>query len=245
MAPLCDSCKTSSATLFCKPDSAYLCIPCDGKIHAANKLASRHERVWLCEVCEQAPASVTCKADAAALCVTCDRDIHSANPLARRHERFPVVPFHDPSTAIGKFGSNATDVVNITETEEEEAEADLWLLPNPNVNMNSKCEDEDDLKVKVSESETEYLFTDIDMVNPFVGIDLKTSDRKVHQMMNSQSDGVVPVQNHKYVDSDVVEGLPVYDVDYAGSKPFMYNFTTQSISQSVSLIPILSILRTI
>ncbi|KAE8656646.1 Zinc finger protein CONSTANS-LIKE 4 [Hibiscus syriacus] len=72
-------------------------------IHAANKLASRHARVWVCEVCEQEPAHVTCKADAAALCVTCDRDIHSANPLARRHERVP-----------------------------EEAEAASWLLPNPN-----------------------------------------------------------------------------------------------------------------
>ncbi|KAK1430814.1 hypothetical protein QVD17_13849 [Tagetes erecta] len=251
MAPLCDSCKTASATLFCKPDSAYLCIPCDGKIHAANKLASRHERVWMCDVCEQAPASVTCKADAAALCVTCDHDIHSANPLARRHERFPVVPFHDPSTAVvRKFRSSDTEThycdVNAAETDEEEAEADLWLLPNPNLNINRDGSEDDDLKddmkVKVAESESDFLFTDIDALNPYLGIDLKTPEQKAHQigrLINSQSDGVVPVQNksdhhHHYTGSDVVEGLPVYEVDYAGSKPFMYNFTTQSISQSVS-----------
>ncbi|KAF5771699.1 putative transcription factor interactor and regulator Znf-B family [Helianthus annuus] len=72
-----------------------LCIPRDDKVHAANKLASHHERVWMCEVCAQAPATVTCKADAAALCVTCDRAIHSANPLVRCHERFLVVSFND------------------------------------------------------------------------------------------------------------------------------------------------------
>ncbi|GJV81571.1 zinc finger protein CONSTANS-LIKE 4-like protein [Tanacetum coccineum] len=45
---LCESCKTTSASLYCKADSAYLCIPCDTTIHHANKLASRHARVWLC-----------------------------------------------------------------------------------------------------------------------------------------------------------------------------------------------------
>ncbi|KAI3804624.1 hypothetical protein L1987_26318 [Smallanthus sonchifolius] len=241
---LCDSCKTTTASLFCRADSAYLCIPCDGKVHAANKLASRHERVWMCEVCEQAPASVTCKADAATLCVTCDRDIHSANPLARRHERFPVVPFNDPPAAAAKIGYGGEIIdhhhlldsdVNVAENEAEEAEAALWLLPNP--------------KVTEPEPESEYLFNDID---PYLGIDLKTPDQKPHQIArgyNSQTDGLVPVQNKsnnhhyqipppalasEYASSDVVEGLPAYDIDYTGSKPFMYNFSSQSISQSVS-----------
>ncbi|KAI3831175.1 hypothetical protein MKW92_047313 [Papaver armeniacum] len=96
---LCDSCKSATALLFCRADSAFLCMTCDSNIHSANKLASRHERVWMCEVCESAPASVTCKADAASLCVTCDADIHSANPLARRHERVPVVPFFEPAVS--------------------------------------------------------------------------------------------------------------------------------------------------
>lgn len=112
----CDSCRSTAATLFCRADAAFLCGECDGKIHSANKLASRHERVLLCQVCEQSPAHVTCKADAAALCVTCDRDIHSANPLSRRHERIPVTPFYDaPSNA---------DV---------SMEAASWLLHNPSV----------------------------------------------------------------------------------------------------------------
>ncbi|KAI0504682.1 hypothetical protein KFK09_015634 [Dendrobium nobile] len=101
-ARTCDACKgqtVASAILFCRADAAFLCGTCDARVHSANKLASRHERVWLCEVCEQSPADVTCKADAAALCSSCDADIHSANPLASRHQRIPIVPFFDSPTA--------------------------------------------------------------------------------------------------------------------------------------------------
>ncbi|KAG9148340.1 hypothetical protein Leryth_012286 [Lithospermum erythrorhizon] len=46
----CDYCKISSALLFCRVDSAFLCMGCDAKIHAmmTNKLG--HEKVWICEV---------------------------------------------------------------------------------------------------------------------------------------------------------------------------------------------------
>lgn len=248
---LCDSCKLTSASLFCRADSAFLCVPCDGKVHEANKLACRHARVWLCEVCEQAPASVTCKADAAALCVTCDRDIHSANPLARRHERFPVVPFYDSAAAAAKSGGGGGDEdgdhrylldfdVNVAGTEAEEAEAASWLLPNPNPNLNKIADGSEDDNQKVTESESEYLFNEIDS---YVDLDLKTPEQKpnqIHRRYGSPTDGVVPVQNknnhdhNQYQTPDVVEGLPAYDVNYTGSKPFMYNFTSQSISQSVS-----------
>lgn len=93
----CNSCKRAAAALFCRVDSAFLCLPCDGDVHGANKLASRHERVRMCEVCEQAPAAVTCQADAAALCSACDADIHSVNSLASRHHRLPIEPLHSPS----------------------------------------------------------------------------------------------------------------------------------------------------
>ncbi|MFX6536465.1 B-box zinc finger protein, partial [Acinetobacter baumannii] len=95
----CDYCKSAAALLFCRNDSAFMCIACDAKVHNSNNKLT-HARVWMCEVCEQAPASVTCKADAASLCVACDRDIHSANPLARRHHRIAVVPFYNASESI-------------------------------------------------------------------------------------------------------------------------------------------------
>ncbi|XP_020103525.1 zinc finger protein CONSTANS-LIKE 4-like isoform X2 [Ananas comosus] len=151
----CDGCKGAAAVLYCRADAAYLCGRCDAGVHGANKLASRHERVWVCEVCEQAPASVTCKADAAALCVACDADIHSANPLARRHDRAPVVPLLDPLPPSAYAAAAAAhdillrgaddcddDLADDDADDDEqlgaagedngnEAEAASWLLPNP------------------------------------------------------------------------------------------------------------------
>ncbi|XP_047309109.1 zinc finger protein CONSTANS-LIKE 4-like [Impatiens glandulifera] len=102
-AKSCDSCKSAAAILFCRTDSAFLCVGCDSRHHQISSSAARqvkHERVWMCEVCEQAPASFTCRADAAALCITCDRDIHSANPLASRHERLPVTSFYETAESV-------------------------------------------------------------------------------------------------------------------------------------------------
>ncbi|KAH7331587.1 hypothetical protein KP509_20G041500 [Ceratopteris richardii] len=137
----CDACQSSTALVFCRADAAYLCMACDLKVHGANKLASRHERVWMCEVCEQAPAVVTCKADAASLCYSCDADIHSANPLASRHERFPVLPFYEAPgviklSAVNGRASHPSDVGGCSVTsdgneEEDErsvAEAESWLI---------------------------------------------------------------------------------------------------------------------
>lgn len=222
---LCDSCKSATATLFCRADSAFLCVNCDNKVHAANKLASRHARVWVCEVCEQAPAHVTCKADAAALCVTCDRDIHSANPLARRHERVPVTPFYDSVGSNAKSGAAAnfledryfSDVEGDAEVSTEEAEAASWLLPNP------KAMESPDL------NSGQYVFADMD---PYLdvhyggGVDAKL---EAQEQNSSGTDGVVPVQSKNVQPSD-----HCFDMEFPGSKPFVYGYSTHCLSQSVS-----------
>ncbi|MCD7464974.1 hypothetical protein HAX54_000325 [Datura stramonium] len=224
-AKRCDACKTTPSTVFCKADMAFLCLECDSKIHEANKLASRHARVWICEVCEHAPASVTCKADAAALCITCDQEIHSANPLARRHERLPIVPFYD-SSASASAKSRAADSHPHPEAEtEEEAEAESWLLQAPSNNTQG-----------IEYKSTEYLFSDVD---PFVEMDMitDTTDTQLLHHQEHKEDCVVPhVQNKNEIQlqGPVVDGYPTYEMDFSGSKPFMYNFSSQSISQSVS-----------
>ncbi|KAK8486559.1 hypothetical protein V6N13_025469 [Hibiscus sabdariffa] len=147
-ARVCDACRSAACTVYCRADSAYLCAGCDARVHAANRVASRHERVRVCEACERAPAALLCKADAASLCTACDADIHSANPLARRHQRVPILPI------LGcLYGASATDLggqklVSAAETEngfmateideataeEDEEEAASWLLLNPGKN---------------------------------------------------------------------------------------------------------------
>lgn len=228
----CDSCKTAAATVFCRADSAFLCTTCDGEIHAANKLASRHPRVWMCDVCEQAPAAVTCKADAAALCATCDADIHSANPLAHRHERLPVVPFYDAVSAT----KSSRPTASAEEFSDEEAEAASWLLPDPK----NKADIDSGYK------STEYLFSDMD---PYLDLHLIPGPQKPGQVEQKQasSDGVVPVEDNNDYGSGqypapVVDGLPTYNIDYSGSKPFMYNFTSQSFTQSVCSPSLISLI---
>ncbi|KAF8399248.1 hypothetical protein HHK36_015113 [Tetracentron sinense] len=147
-ARTCDTCRTEASKVYCRADSAYLCAGCDTLIHAANGVASRHERVWVCETCEHAPAAFTCKADAASLCTTCDADIHSANPLARRHHRVPIIPIcgylygplaTHPGGAVGPQ-ANVDDGFMAHKANEEidddEDETASWLLLNPVKNNN-------------------------------------------------------------------------------------------------------------
>ena len=141
-ARVCDTCRAAACTVYCRADSAYLCTTCDARVHAANRVASRHERVWVCEACERAPAAFLCKADAASLCTACDADIHSANPLARRHHRVPILPIsgssHVPPAADPVDGFLGQDDVDETIDEEDEDEAASWLLINPVKNSNNQ-----------------------------------------------------------------------------------------------------------
>ncbi|KAK4755150.1 hypothetical protein SAY87_008907 [Trapa incisa] len=160
---VCDTCRSAACTVYCRADSAYLCASCDAHIHAANRMASRHERVWVCQACERSPAAFLCKADAASLCAACDSDIHSANPLARRHQRVPILPIPHGSAAHyghaspaaaalacgdGHFFLGQGDVETLEEDEgedeEDSDEAASWLLLNPVKHGNSGSNNNDD-----------------------------------------------------------------------------------------------------
>ncbi|CAN1140474.1 Zinc finger protein CONSTANS-LIKE 4 [Linum perenne] len=235
---LCDSCKSATATLFCRPDAAFLCINCDSRIHAANKLASRHPRVWVCEVCEQAPAHVTCKADAAALCVSCDRDIHSANPLARRHDRVPIVPFYDSvsTSADVKSSSPSVEAVDFlndryftddAQVSREEAEAASWLLPNAN---NKSAMDLNTGQFLFHEMDPSYL--DLEFVDPKM---------EAQEQNSSGADGVVPEQIKEadgHHQAPLLMNDHCFDLDFATSvdepKGFPYGYHAQCLSHSLS-----------
>jgi hypothetical protein len=57
----CNVCEGAEAKVLCCADEAALCWECDEKVHAANKLASKHQRVPLstssshmpkCDICQ-------------------------------------------------------------------------------------------------------------------------------------------------------------------------------------------------
>lgn len=93
----CDVCEEAPATLICCADEAALCAKCDVEVHAANKLASKHQRLLLqnlsnklppCDICQEKPAFIFCVEDRALFCQDCDEPIHSAGSLAANHQRF-------------------------------------------------------------------------------------------------------------------------------------------------------------
>ncbi|XP_022754106.1 zinc finger protein CONSTANS-LIKE 5-like [Durio zibethinus] len=224
-AKTCDTCKSTAAAIFCRADSAFMCLNCDSRIHSGNnKLSSScHERIWMCEVCKQAPAAVTCKADAAALCITCDADIHSANPLARRHERVPIEPFFDSTDFILKsspFSYLVPTDHNGTNCQQEDLEPGSWSLPNPNLNTK--------LTVETNEAETGDLF--FYEMDPSIDFEYRNSSQQHH---NAVMDSVVPVQTNPAI-IPVIKNENCFDIDFCRSKLHTFSYQTQSLSHSVS-----------
>eukprot|EP00262_Sarcandra_glabra_P016633 TRINITY_DN5483_c0_g1_i1.p1 TRINITY_DN5483_c0_g1~~TRINITY_DN5483_c0_g1_i1.p1 ORF type:complete len:240 (-),score=47.31 TRINITY_DN5483_c0_g1_i1:242-961(-) len=93
----CDVCEKAPATVICCADEAALCANCDVEVHAANKLASKHQRFLLqclssklprCDICQEKTAFIFCVEDRALFCRDCDEPIHLAGSLSGNHQRF-------------------------------------------------------------------------------------------------------------------------------------------------------------
>ncbi|KAH0883390.1 hypothetical protein HID58_059486 [Brassica napus] len=93
----CDVCEKAPATLICCADEAALCAKCDIEVHAANKLASKHQRLFLdslstkfppCDICLEKAAFIFCVEDRALLCRDCDEGTHAPNTRSANHQRF-------------------------------------------------------------------------------------------------------------------------------------------------------------
>ncbi|KAL5741650.1 hypothetical protein ACOSP7_028382 [Xanthoceras sorbifolium] len=234
-ARVCDTCRSAACTVYCKADMAYLCGGCDARVHAANRVASRHERVFVCEACEQAPAAFLCKADAASLCAACDADIHSANPLARRHQRVPILPIS--GSTYGPRGADEDGFMGPerTENEDDDEEAASWLLINPTKNNTNN-----------NNTTTNFLFPGevdeyLDLVdyngeNQYVDqYNHHHQQQQQHQYSVSQknyiSDSIVPVQ-YQVKDQQNQQSFQM-GLEYESSKAgYSYN---SSISHSVSV----------
>ncbi|KZV45606.1 Zinc finger protein CONSTANS-LIKE 2 [Dorcoceras hygrometricum] len=207
-ARACDTCRSAACTVYCRADMAYLCGSCDARIHAANLLASRHERVWVCEACERAPAAFLCNADAASLCTSCDSDIHSANPLARRHHRVPILPIRGflYGPPAPRPGDAAVEDDLLTQEgddadEEDEDEAASWLLLNPSKNRDNQSNEIEGL---FGEEVDEYF--DLDDYNPCQNNQFNDQYNTTQQNYSTVSqrnhgDSVVPIQNCKEKDN--------------------------------------------
>ncbi|XP_027352034.1 zinc finger protein CONSTANS-LIKE 15-like [Abrus precatorius] len=81
----CDFCDSKTAVLFCKADSAKLCLLCDQHVHAANALSLKHVRYQICDTCKSDTASVRCSTHNLVLCHHCDSHAHSTASPHHRH----------------------------------------------------------------------------------------------------------------------------------------------------------------
>ncbi|KAG8365824.1 hypothetical protein BUALT_Bualt17G0012000 [Buddleja alternifolia] len=89
----CDYCGDRPAILYCRADSAKLCLSCDQHVHSANALSKKHLRSQICDNCAAEPASFRCATDGLVLCQECDWDAHGSCAVSAPHDRCPIEPF--------------------------------------------------------------------------------------------------------------------------------------------------------
>ena len=88
----CDYCEAAPALVYCRADSARLCLSCDRHVHAANSVSERHSRSLVCDACSSAPSSIL--RGRLLLCPNCDFDAtQSEGGLPLTVERRPVEPY--------------------------------------------------------------------------------------------------------------------------------------------------------
>ncbi|KAJ7948803.1 Zinc finger, B-box [Quillaja saponaria] len=122
----CNVCEAAEAKVLCCADEAALCWECDEKVHAANKLASKHQRVPLssssshmskCDICQETVGYFFCLEDRALLCRKCDVAIHTANTYVSAHQRFLLAGVRvglehiDPGASSSSVKTNSGDKI--------------------------------------------------------------------------------------------------------------------------------------
>eukprot|EP01018_Ginkgo_biloba_P017227 Gb_09429 [translate_table: standard] len=99
METLCVFCGEANAILYCRADTAKLCLSCDRHVHLANALSRKHVRYQLCDNCSAESVSMGCSTDNLVLCHECDWDAHGASNVALQHERHHIEGFTGCPTA--------------------------------------------------------------------------------------------------------------------------------------------------
>lgn len=109
MEPLCEFCGVARAAVYCKPDSARLCMDCDGIVHSANSLSRRHPRSFLCDKCNFDSATVRCNEFKQILCQACDLNSYDCMVLGHRHQPLNFYTGCPSNTEFSKLLSHVFD----------------------------------------------------------------------------------------------------------------------------------------
>ncbi|KZV51251.1 zinc finger protein CONSTANS-LIKE 9 [Dorcoceras hygrometricum] len=87
MGQFCDFCAVQRSMVYCRSDTAFLCLSCDRIVHSANALSRRHSRTLVCERCNCHPAAVRCTEEMISLCQYCNSSSHTVPESRAGHQR--------------------------------------------------------------------------------------------------------------------------------------------------------------
>lgn len=114
MEKICEFCRASRPVIYCKADTAHLCLSCDAKVHSANTLSSRHLRTVVCDSCRFRPANVQCLDHQMFVCRVCDPSLHDASS---RHQKRAIKSFMGCPSAkdfAALWGFKLSELENVT-----------------------------------------------------------------------------------------------------------------------------------
>ncbi|XP_022944606.1 putative zinc finger protein CONSTANS-LIKE 11 isoform X1 [Cucurbita moschata] len=127
----CEFCGVEKAIVYCKSDSARLCLHCDYIVHSANSLSRRHLRSLLCDKCNAHPAILRCMDDKVSLCQGCD---WSADDCSSLPQRTHLLHSYTGSPSTSEFSRICTSLLDSTScTTAFDATADWTSLTTPYV----------------------------------------------------------------------------------------------------------------
>lgn len=89
----CDFCDSKTAVLYCRADSAKLCLLCDQLVHSANALSLKHLRSQICDYCQNDAASNRCSTASLMLCNDCVWNAHNNSSASSLHDHTPIEGF--------------------------------------------------------------------------------------------------------------------------------------------------------
>ncbi|KAK9090039.1 hypothetical protein Sjap_023216 [Stephania japonica] len=130
----CDFCSEEAAIIYCRADSAKLCLFCDRHVHSANDLSRKHHRSQICDNCGSEPVTVRCATDNLVLCHDCDWDAHGNCSVAASHRRDAVEGFsgcpsaHDLAESWGFDELELEDVIPAIRSPNS-PNSDLMVVP--------------------------------------------------------------------------------------------------------------------
>ncbi|XP_031254491.1 zinc finger protein CONSTANS-LIKE 12-like [Pistacia vera] len=136
MEPSCEFCGKERAVVYCKSDSARLCLRCDASVHSANLLSRRHPRSLLCDKCNRQPATVRCMDEKLSICQTCDWNCNGCSSLGHRCQ---VLECYTGCPSLVEFRSIWSSVLDIPNSSNS---GNSWGPPGslpPNDNCGNDC----------------------------------------------------------------------------------------------------------